>query len=56
MLVYILRRAALLVPVLLGVSIVVFTLVHRVPGDPTQVMIGVDQRISPEQRARVRAS
>ena len=31
---YILRRLALLVPVLLGVSLVVFTLVRLIPGTP----------------------
>jgi peptide/nickel transport system permease protein len=34
------RRLALLVPTLLGVATVVFTLVHLVPGDPVDVMLG----------------
>jgi peptide/nickel transport system permease protein len=54
MLAYILRRLALLVPVLLGVSIIVFTLIRLIPGDPASIAIGVDQRISAEQRERVR--
>lgn len=53
---YILRRVALLVPVLLGVSLVVFTLVRLIPGDATLLAIGVDQRITPEQRELVRKS
>jgi peptide/nickel transport system permease protein len=53
---YILRRFALLVPVLLGVSIVVFTLVRLIPGDATLLAIGVDQRITEEQREIVRKS
>ena len=53
---YILRRLALLVPVLLGVSIVVFTLVRLIPGDATLLAIGVDQRITPEQREIIRKS
>lgn len=56
MLAYIFRRLLLLVPVLLGVSIVVFTLVRLIPGDPASIAIGVDQRISAEQRERVRKS
>lgn len=56
MLQYILRRLALLVPVLLGVSVVVFTLVRLIPGDATLLAIGVDQRISDEQRELVRKS
>lgn len=56
MLAFILRRLALLVPVLLGVSIVVFTLIRMIPGDAALLAIGVDQRISEEQRALVRKS
>jgi peptide/nickel transport system permease protein len=53
---YILRRLVLLVPVLLGVSLVVFTLVRMIPGDAALMAIGVDQRITPEQRELVRKS
>lgn len=56
MLSLILRRMALLVPVLFGVSIVVFTLIRMIPGDAAMLAIGVDQRISAEQRERVRKS
>ncbi len=35
---YLLRRLALTIPVLLGVSLVVFTIMHVIPGDPVQVM------------------
>ena len=53
---YLLRRLALLVPVLLGVSLVVFTLIRLIPGDATLLAIGVDQRITEEQRAAIRRS
>ena len=53
---FILRRLALLLPVLLGVSLVVFILIRSIPGDATLLAIGVDQRITPEQRELVRKS
>ena len=53
---YIFRRITLLVPVLLGVSLVVFTLVRLIPGDATLLAIGVDQRITQEQLELVRKS
>lgn len=56
MLAFIVRRIVLLIPVLLGVSIVVFTLIRMIPGDATLLAIGVDQRITPEQRELVRKS
>lgn len=51
---FILRRLLLLIPVLLGVSIVVFTMIHAIPGDPTQVLVGTDQLITDEQREAIR--
>jgi ABC-type dipeptide/oligopeptide/nickel transport system permease component len=37
---YILRRLVLTIPVLLGVATLVFLLIHLVPGDPAQAMLG----------------
>lgn len=37
---YIARRFLLTVPVLLGVATLVFALIHLVPGDPAEVMLG----------------
>jgi peptide/nickel transport system permease protein len=49
---YVLRRLALLVPTLLGMSILTFSLIHLVPGDPAQVMLG--ERATPEAIANLR--
>ena len=51
---FIIRRLLLLIPVLLGVSILVFTMIHAIPGDPTLILIGTDQRITDEQREIIR--
>ena len=40
MLGYFLRRVLLAIPVLLGVATLVFSLIHLVPGDPAQAMLG----------------
>jgi ABC-type dipeptide/oligopeptide/nickel transport system permease component len=37
---YLVRRLVLTVPVLLGVATLVFALIHLVPGDPAQAMLG----------------
>ncbi len=50
---YILRRLIALIPVLLGVSIVVFSLIRMIPGDPVIVMLG--ERARAEDIARVRS-
>ena len=38
---YVLRRLAQLVPVVLGVTFVTFLLVHLLPGDPANAVLGV---------------
>jgi peptide/nickel transport system permease protein len=37
---YILRRIALLIPVLIGVTFIVFTLMYITPGDPAKIILG----------------
>jgi len=46
----------MLIPVLLGVSLITFIIVRSIPGDPVQVLLGVDQRTTPEQIAAIRHS
>src|SRR5947207_15546350 len=38
---YVLRRLLQMVPVALGVTILVFFMIHLVPGDPARTMLGV---------------
>lgn len=49
---YILRRLILLLPVLLIVGVLVFTLVHLTPGDPAAVILGPDATAEDVQRLR----
>ena len=37
---YLIRRILLTIPVLIGVATLVFSLIHLVPGDPAQAMLG----------------
>lgn len=52
MLSYIIRRLVLTLPVLFGVATLVFSLIHLVPGDPAQAMLG--DGASPEDIAQLR--
>src|SRR5262245_18271418 len=54
MLVYLQQRLALAVPVVLGVSVVVFAIVHLLPGDPVLVMLS-GANATPDQVAGLRA-
>jgi peptide/nickel transport system permease protein len=51
---YLARRLLLTIPVLLGVATLVFTLIHLVPGDPAQTMLG--ESASPDEVARLRTT
>jgi ABC-type dipeptide/oligopeptide/nickel transport system permease component len=50
---YLLRRVLLLVPVILGISAIVFALSHLIPGDPVMVLLG--QEATPAEAARLRS-
>jgi peptide/nickel transport system permease protein len=50
---YLVRRLLLLVPVLLGVSIIIFLVLHLAPGDPAEIMLG--SQATQADLARLRA-
>jgi ABC-type dipeptide/oligopeptide/nickel transport system permease component len=54
MLTYVRRRLLLAVPVILGVSVVVFSIVHLLPGDPVLAILS-GANATPEQVAELRA-
>src|SRR5688572_417812 len=49
---YLFRRLLLTIPVLLGVATLVFSLIHFIPGDPAQAMLG--EGAAPEDIAQLR--
>ena len=51
---YLIRRLLLTIPVLLGVATLVFALIHLVPGDPAQAMLG--EGATQEEVERLRAA
>ncbi len=50
---YSLRRIGQLIPVLFGVSLISFSLLHLIPGDPAMIIGGIDAK--PETLAAIRA-
>jgi peptide/nickel transport system permease protein len=50
---YLTRRLLLLVPVLAGVSVIVFLVLHLSPGDPAEIMLG--SQATKEDLERLRA-
>jgi len=50
---FLVRRLLLTIPVLIGVATLVFSLIHLVPGDPVQAMLG--ESASPQDVAQLRS-
>lgn len=51
---FIIRRLLLLIPILLGLTLLIFVFIHLLPGDPASAILG--ERATPENYARVRAA
>src|SRR3954471_6015802 len=49
---YLARRLVQMIPVLIGITVIVFLLIHAIPGDPATTMLGVHAR--PESIAALR--
>ncbi|RZT93885.1 ABC transporter permease subunit [Rivibacter subsaxonicus] len=47
MLAFFLKRLALVIPTFVGITLLAFSLIHLIPGDPVQVMAG-ERRLDPE--------
>lgn len=54
MLIYIIRRLVQLIPVLLLMSVIVFSLIHLIPGDPVDVIMG-EGHSDPQVEAALRS-
>jgi peptide/nickel transport system permease protein len=50
---FVLRRLSAMIPVVLGITVVAFLLIHLIPGDPAQVIL-FGTNSGPEQIARLR--
>jgi len=49
---YVIRRILMSIPILIGITLIVFSILHLAPGDPVRIMLG--QRATPELVAKLR--
>jgi len=52
---YLARRLLLLIPTLIGMSLLIFLMLRLMPGDVVDVLIGADTRVTPEEKDALRA-
>jgi len=55
MLRYIAKRALFMVPLLFGITVICFTVMHLAPGSPTDLQTQMNPRASVEMKERLRA-
>ncbi len=51
---YILRRVLTSIPLLIGITIISFTVIHLAPGEPTDMITDMNPEVSAESRQRLR--
>ncbi len=51
---YLLRRLILLIPTLIGMSLLIFVMVRLLPGDFVDALIGMDPQVTEEAEAELR--
>ncbi len=51
---YILKRLILLIPLLIGITIITFLIIHLTPGEFTKINMQMDTKASPDSLARLR--
>ena len=54
MLNYIIKRLLLIVPMLIGISLLSFVIMHLAPGDPTSMKYGLNPEVAGSARARLK--
>jgi len=52
---YLLRRVAMMIPLLLGITLITFTVIHLAPGEPTDLQTQLNPEASSELQERLRA-
>ncbi len=53
MLAYLIKRIFEIIPTFFGITIITFTLLHLIPGKPTDVLTDMNPKITPEARMRL---
>lgn len=50
---YLLRRIAMLVPLMLGITLITFTVIHLAPGEPVDMQMAMNPKVGKEARERL---
>ncbi len=51
---YLIKRLLMMVPLLIGITIITFTVIHITPGEPVEMQVAMNPKVSAESRERLR--
>jgi len=51
---YLLKRLLMMIPLLVGITIITFAVIHVTPGEPVEMQVAMNPRVSAESRERLR--
>src|SRR5512136_2022392 len=51
---YLLKRFGMMVPLLLGITVITFAVIHLAPGEPVEMQVAMNPKVSAEARERLR--
>jgi peptide/nickel transport system permease protein len=54
MLHYLLKRLFMMIPLALGITLITFTIIHLAPGEPVEMQVAMNPKVSAEARQRMR--
>ena len=51
---YLIKRILMLIPLMLGITLITFTVVHLAPGEPVEMQMAMNPKVGKEARERLR--
>ena len=51
---YIIQRILMLIPLMLGITLITFTVIHLAPGEPVEMQVAMNPKVGKEARERLR--
>jgi peptide/nickel transport system permease protein len=54
MILYLIKRLLLMIPLLIGITVITFGMIHLAPGEPVEMQIAMNPKVTAESRERLR--
>ena len=51
---YLIKRILMLIPLMIGISLISFSVIHLAPGEPVEMQVAMNPKVSKESRERLR--